>query len=351
MNENYYHVLGLDNFSSVEDVKVAYRKLVKKYHPDKNPGKPENEEIFKRISNAYSILSNPESKATYDDKLNHKINPPARPKYARAPYYSSKKKQYTPTAWMYAKIFIIVFIMAIVLIPLTLLYQSSVRYYEKGLEEYGNGHISSSLLNFNSAISQFGGRSVQAGIKASEIYLYDLNDYKQTKFFANRALEFAEKDSDFAYLYYLRGIANYGESNFDLSLQDFLKSDSLHYRRDSITLKLGYLYTFGFNDFFKGEEMFDSLLAQDIKPDVAWFGKGWCQQETNRYRGAVNSFSKVLSYNDSSALVYFYRGRNYLHMEDSAAACNDFEISKSLGYSRAENLFDFYCTADSLAIE
>ncbi|MTI20448.1 J domain-containing protein, partial [Fulvivirga sp. RKSG066] len=164
MNENYYRILGLDNFASQKEVKEAYRKLAKKYHPDKHPDKPSYEDKFKRISTAYSVLRDDSKKAHFDEKLKYKtsINTSNSPRYASAPFYSTKKRKYTPTAWMYARIFIIAFIMAVVLIPLTLLYQSSVRYYERGLEALEQGDIDKSLLNFNRAMTQFGGRSVEA---------------------------------------------------------------------------------------------------------------------------------------------------------------------------------------------
>ena len=61
--KNYYEILGVSKDSTSADVKKAYRKLSFQYHPDKNPN---GEERFKEISEAYSILSNPDKKAQYD---------------------------------------------------------------------------------------------------------------------------------------------------------------------------------------------------------------------------------------------------------------------------------------------
>ena len=63
---DYYEVLGVDRNASAEDIKKAYRKLAVKYHPDKNPGDKEAEEKFKEAAEAYSILSDPDKKAKYD---------------------------------------------------------------------------------------------------------------------------------------------------------------------------------------------------------------------------------------------------------------------------------------------
>ena len=64
--KDYYEVLGVDRSASAEDIKKAYRKLAIKYHPDKNPGNKEAEEKFKEAAEAYSVLSDAEKKARYD---------------------------------------------------------------------------------------------------------------------------------------------------------------------------------------------------------------------------------------------------------------------------------------------
>ena len=63
---DYYEVLGVDRSASADDIKKAYRKLAIKYHPDKNPGNKEAEEKFKEAAEAYSVLSDAEKKARYD---------------------------------------------------------------------------------------------------------------------------------------------------------------------------------------------------------------------------------------------------------------------------------------------
>ena len=63
---DYYEVLGLQKGASAEEIKKAYRKLAVKYHPDKNPGNKEAEEKFKEAAEAYSVLSDADKKARYD---------------------------------------------------------------------------------------------------------------------------------------------------------------------------------------------------------------------------------------------------------------------------------------------
>jgi molecular chaperone DnaJ len=64
--KNPYEVLGVSKSAGESDIKSAYRKLVMKYHPDKNPGDKAAEQNFKDVNNAYEILKDPQKKAAYD---------------------------------------------------------------------------------------------------------------------------------------------------------------------------------------------------------------------------------------------------------------------------------------------
>jgi molecular chaperone DnaJ len=63
---DYYEVLGLSKGASDDEIKKAYRKMAKQYHPDLHPGDKECEERFKEIGEAYEVLSDPDKKAKYD---------------------------------------------------------------------------------------------------------------------------------------------------------------------------------------------------------------------------------------------------------------------------------------------
>src|ERR1041385_779603 len=64
---DYYSILGLQRSASRDDIRKAYRKLARKYHPDINPGNKEAEEKFKDVSVAYEVLSDPKKRKLYDE--------------------------------------------------------------------------------------------------------------------------------------------------------------------------------------------------------------------------------------------------------------------------------------------
>jgi len=68
---DYYKILGVNKDASEADIKKAYRKLARKYHPDMNPNDKTAEQKFKEINEANEILSNPENRAKYDKYGEH----------------------------------------------------------------------------------------------------------------------------------------------------------------------------------------------------------------------------------------------------------------------------------------
>ena len=63
---DYYKLLGLNKNASTEDIKKAYRKLARKYHPDANPNNKEAHKKFQEINEANEVLSDPEKRKKYD---------------------------------------------------------------------------------------------------------------------------------------------------------------------------------------------------------------------------------------------------------------------------------------------
>src|ERR671926_1318291 len=64
--QDYYETLGVARGASEDDIRKAYRKLARKYHPDLNPGDKSSEDRFKNVQEAYDILSDSKKRQMYD---------------------------------------------------------------------------------------------------------------------------------------------------------------------------------------------------------------------------------------------------------------------------------------------
>src|ERR1700743_278012 len=84
-NKDYYGVLGIKKTANADEIRKAFRKLARKYHPDVNPGDKKAEEKFKEISEANDVLSDEKKRKIYDQvgMSSDQIDPATAEAYAR----------------------------------------------------------------------------------------------------------------------------------------------------------------------------------------------------------------------------------------------------------------------------
>lgn len=98
--KDYYKILDVNYNATAIEIKKSYRKLAIKYHPDKNKNSKESEEIFKKISEAYEILSNKEKRRVYDSSYHSKNGKFNEKKEDKRQEYKSKEEEVTPLSFL-----------------------------------------------------------------------------------------------------------------------------------------------------------------------------------------------------------------------------------------------------------
>lgn len=100
---SYYEILGVSPNATFEEIKKAYRNLAFKYHPDKNPEDPSAELMFKKINEAYSVLSNGQSRKAYDSKLHGRAHTSDEETYSQAFSREEADRRFMQAMYLYAE--------------------------------------------------------------------------------------------------------------------------------------------------------------------------------------------------------------------------------------------------------
>lgn len=206
---NFYEILSIKNNATQNQIKDAFKKAAKLFHPDKNLNNPQSEEKFKAINEAYQILSNIQKKEIYDQKLTYFLNskkpkiPPvyyqqstteqSKPKETYKPEdYSTQGKHYANTYYDHSRRstlnYVIAFVLVIIIAVIALLF---------GL-----------MMNNIAA---------QEHYKAALLH-YETEDYPNAVKELDKALEF---DSKLAEAFQLRGDIHFQFEKYELALPDF----------------------------------------------------------------------------------------------------------------------------------
>lgn len=362
MPENYYYILGLDISTSQAGIKTAFRKLAKKYHPDKNLNDPGLEEKFKRINEAYETLSDSDKKWIYDQKFVRKrqksytshpsdyvTSTPSKYSGRKSNYkkkevkYKVDKINYSQGTLMFGKIFVIVLIMFVILIQVFLRYFTSLHNYNKGIEYIEIKNYSDALVSLNHAIVNFGAKSTDAAILAARIEIEKKRNYKSAVEFCNQAFKHVEKKSDIAEIYYLRGISWRLLGSYNNARNDLEKSISFNIQFDSAYYHLGELNSLIFRDYHTGIKNFGELLAVNGQFSQAYFARGYCYQKIGDHQMAIEDLSAFLGFEANSAQGYYLRGLSELELNYKALACSDFIIAFELGIGNAQRMLKINC--------
>ena len=378
---SYYQILGVSEHASQAEIKIAFKQLAVKYHPDKNQSDPGMEELFKEVNHAYQILSNPYEKARYDIKLKYGTyqpnHTPSPPRYAPGrkggrTQYSEPKVNYrenwiaTAYAWGFT------FIVAIVIMGIVgiknyfdeikreeLLAQRRLE-FEDVKKLYASGQIRQSLELINGLGTFFEPEKDMAIYKD---HMYDsllLNgntsyfdqDFKNAIFY----FELIEAYAPSKPIQIKSQLATaYKETNQPYkSIKKLKELLILNYRTLDIYMSLAEIYRDQLNDLEEAKRYYEIANEQTTQNYRAVYGDAFPLIMDGKYLPSAHYFLylnlasiylesgdpekaiKATKWNvrmwPDSAANYIVAGKGYLALEKKSQACQQFRIAKRLGY-------------------
>jgi curved DNA-binding protein CbpA len=359
MTRNYYQILQVPVNATPKDIKIAFRNLAKKFHPDKNPGNKQYEEEFKLINEAYHTLSDQNKKWAYDMSLFLKQNPSVsssqsysdntfykRRRYRpRAPYAYSKAppQQFTFKIYVQAAFFIAIMVVAVIVCISLLNSYSSHYYYQEAVKDYQRGHFRSALSNLDFSILDFGNKNAQASLLAAKILIYEFDNFNNALDYLEKGLKNAKISDNIAEIHYLKGLCLKNKGMFGEAYEQYLKSIAHNTRYDSSYYELGEINTFIFNDYHAAIENFNDLLNVNSLFSDAYLGKGICYQKLDEHSLAVMNFEKFISLNSSEGTAYYLKSLSEIELDNMNSACKDLNVAYNLGIHEATELLQDYC--------
>ncbi|MCU0428694.1 MAG: DnaJ domain-containing protein [Cytophagaceae bacterium] len=306
--KDHYTVLGVSRYASAEEIKKAYKKLARDFHPDRHPGNSYYEEQFKLINEAYHILSDPSKKESYDFKLlyqsnhhqpsNHSTRAEEKT-YTTPPTPSPARKKNRYSDYWYTAFFFVV-----VIVAGTALYIGMNRYTAGiHLEEAKTLLLRNQWRQANVKLTEaltFNDALPEAYFLRGKIFNVYLHRNAQALMFLNKAIELS--DTLYHDAYFLRAkvrmeIKEYNAASADL---DLLKSASS--QTDSVYWYSGELHYF-LNNYAQAASDLQVFLTKHPECGDCLSKIIYSHLQVRHYAEASLAFSKAIQQGADTTLV------------------------------------------------
>ncbi|HEY8401069.1 MAG TPA: DnaJ domain-containing protein [Cytophagaceae bacterium] len=364
MELNYYQLLGVSPLASNEEIKSAFKKLAKKYHPDKNPGNVQYEEYFKKINEAYQTLSDSHKRSVYDFKLKYYTTNTQYSTYTtnatsysrtgntgyRPPKKKNKRKKtmYTP---VYKRSTLIKFYIFSITFVLFLsfggywFYKFMNKYaaeqlYKEGLALENIQDYKGAMIKYTEAIAYME-ELPQPYARRAQLRMKFYHDYAGACKDFEKAIQLGAQSS--FELFFNKAKCGIQLKKYDIALKDLEAAIQIDPLSDSANFYKAEVLNFALNNYTEAINEYSKVI--EINPDFedAWFGRAISKQSIRNYAGSIDDFTHLLSITDDKGHIYYYRAFSKLGISDTLGACNDFALSLLNGFQEAEKPSQLLC--------
>ncbi|GEM_PF-2200502 len=353
MSITLYDILGVKSTASKEEIKSAYRKLAKKYHPDKNLQTNNDHQKFIEIKNAYEILSDENERSKYDYRLNsvyveedeiYYEEPPA---YTRPPvsyaYYKYMRYEFSRRTYFYGALSIFGIILFSLLFPTYLMLNSSHTHFTKGMAYYEAGMYSQAIDNFSKSINDLGGNNGIANYYNSYILFYHYNNYQITLKYIDRSLDDIDDDSLRSELYWMKGRCYQVAGKHDEALKYYSEVKDYNSIYDSTLFYSGIIYSVNKNDYYKGLDYFEKILSKNSRHLESMYFKAYSLQKLEKHDEAIKIYNDLLINDFEVGPVHFHKALSQFKLNLYDKACENLDKAIYYQVEDAIKLKSIYC--------
>jgi curved DNA-binding protein CbpA len=353
---NYYNILGISPAASAKEVKVAYKRLALKYHPDKNPGDARAEELFKLVNTAYQTLSNANKRARYDMRLQYQRRQQRAvvqyqqqyqdPRYTqtREPAGVSERSyrnirrddnRFSRKDWYITFGFVAGLLFFSLLLKVTMDHITGEDKYKTALTYIEDGKYSSAHRLLSDAI-RFMPENAAAYEARANIELNEFENYSSALRDLNQAIALRERPS--AQVYYMRGRSYQQLEQYRQAEQDLTLALQLNQKLWKAYLARGEVRLFYLQQYESAVADLSTFLANsgnspEMVPALTYRGFG--HYKLGNYDLSERDYRSALAADKENGRIYYLLGRTKLEQQQPDSACAHFQQAYQLGYSAA----------------
>ncbi len=326
---NYYTILGVASGAAQDEIKAAYRRLVRQFHPDKNYG---NEKHFKLIQEAYEVLSDEKKRDHFDAQLAYETytkdpdeltkflkDQKYKPKRYRAPRPESeeqpkRKLVFNSTSALVASIVVLVALVNVIIFRGRLASDS-----EDEIQHTNYGYEASNE------------KLTQEYFQKAMNYFHEQN-HEFALIYFKKAIELSPND---AKLHFNKGLAHYVAKEYKEALYELNQTVKLNPDYKNVfwvRAKLKY----DLDDNPGAIADFTEAIKHDPGNDSLYFNRGLAYYYINEYESAIHDIDKAIQLNPRQGQYYFDRGDAKEMAGDDDGTCSDWMKAKEMGYTSPE---------------
>ncbi|MBY0425006.1 MAG: DnaJ domain-containing protein, partial [Cytophagales bacterium] len=368
MLPNYYSILSVGRNASQDDIKSAFKKLALKHHPDRNPNDKTAEEIFKRINEAYQVLSDTEKRKNYDLKLDYESysrrtstphSNPSPSNYHQSTFRPGVNQQTAGKAktsgykrpspeymrkeegkkWLFIATFFLVIGTGGFFFMMGMNSLAATQHYDQAKELFDGELYKEAYMQLQESL-HFDQKHSPSYALRSKLRIILFDDAKGAIFDLGKAIQYSEEPS--ASLLYERGMLLAGAERNKEALADLEAAFALTPQADSLLFPIAKIRAFKISDYTGGIQAYDQYLKLHPENGDAWFGKAFAKLQMGDFSNSIEDFDKSIQLNNP-AESHFYKAKALLALNKQGEACAELKIASDMDLAEAVILAKEVC--------